>query len=111
MSAVTPDGGLCHACDYSRTHGASPHVPVDAAGEPVPVAPNVTDADENLVRGLGSRPALARLRELYEAADETERALLGQGLHVGVAVDERTERFGPGDFVIRGILDTDEAHV
>lgn len=74
-------------------------------GEPL----TVTAADGNLVRGLGSRPALERLSELYDEADDSERALISNGLHVGLAVDETTEAFGRGDFLVRGVLGADQS--
>lgn len=64
----------------------------------------VTEAEANVVRGLGSRPALDRLQELFDGAGDHDRELLGQGLHVGLAVDERTEAFARGDFLVRGVL-------
>ena len=76
---------------------------------PVGAPLTITDADGNLVRGLGSRPALERLSELYDEADEIERTLISNGLHVGLAVDETTEAFGRGDFLVRGVLGADQA--
>lgn len=69
----------------------------------------VTEADRNVVRGLGSRPALERLQSLVDEVDEGERALLSSGLHVGLVIDERSEDFGRGDFLIRGVLGADHA--
>lgn len=67
----------------------------------------VTSAERNLLRELGSRPALDRLRSLIEAADDDERELLARGLHVGMAIDEGAADFGRGDFLIRGVLGAD----
>lgn len=76
---------------------------------PVGAPLTVTDADANLIRGLGSRPALERLQELYDGANDDERALISNGLHVGLAVDENTESFGRGDFLVRGVIGADHA--
>jgi len=67
----------------------------------------VTASDRNLVHGLGSRPALERLRTLIDDAEEDDRALLARGLHVGLVVDESVAEFERGDFLIRGVLGAD----
>jgi small ligand-binding sensory domain FIST len=67
----------------------------------------VTSSDRNLVRELGSRPALDRLRMLLDDAGDDERALLSRGLHVGLVIDERPAEFERGDFLIRGVLGAD----
>lgn len=74
---------------------------------PVGTPLTVTDATDNLVRGLGSRPALERLNELYESADDAERSLISNGLHVGLVVDEHTDAFSRGDFLVRGVIGAD----
>ncbi|MGB1506090.1 MAG: FIST signal transduction protein [Acidimicrobiales bacterium] len=76
---------------------------------PVGTPLTVTDATDNLVRGLGSRPALERLNELYESADDAERSLISNGLHVGLVVDEHTDAFSRGDFLVRGVIGADPA--
>ena len=72
-------------------------------GEPF----TVTEAKENLLVGLGGRPAVDRLRDLVSAADEKTRSLIGRGLHIGVVVDEQREAFELGDFLIRAVLGVD----
>jgi len=64
----------------------------------------VTAADGPLLRALAGRPALDRLEELLSASDEATRERLRRGLHLGIVLDEHRESFGPGDFLIRGIL-------
>ena len=64
----------------------------------------VTDAEGPLVRTLAGRPALDRLEALLADADDDTRERLRRGLHLGVVIDEHAEAFGPGDFLIRGIL-------
>jgi small ligand-binding sensory domain FIST len=67
----------------------------------------VTRSDRNLVEELGGVPALERLQSLADAATEDERALLRQGLHVGIVVDEHRADFGRGDFLVRNVLGGD----
>lgn len=64
----------------------------------------VTEADGQLVRTLGGRPALERLSEMIEGMSEADRVTASQGLHVGVVANEQEESFDQGDFLIRGLL-------
>ena len=80
---------------------------VSQGGRPVGDPMIVTAADGPVVRELAGRPALARLRELVERADEAERALLARGVLAGIVIDERKLDFGRGDFVVRELRGAD----
>jgi len=67
----------------------------------------VTRAEGNLVAELAGRPALARLAALTEAASDEDRALLRDGLHLGIVVDEHRLDFAQGDFLVRDVLGAD----
>ena len=67
----------------------------------------VTSSEGSLLRTLGGRPALERLKAISEAAGPSERSLLSRGLQVGLVVDEHREVFRPGDFLVRGVLGAD----
>jgi len=67
----------------------------------------VTRAQENLLVELGGRPALERLRELYDELDPADRDLVRSSLHVGRAASEYRDRFGPGDFLVRNVVGAD----
>jgi small ligand-binding sensory domain FIST len=67
----------------------------------------VTRAQGNLLVELAGRPALDRLRAMVAAASPDDRALLSEGLHLGVAVDEHRVTFGRGDFLVRNVLGAD----
>jgi small ligand-binding sensory domain FIST len=67
----------------------------------------VTRSDRNFVTELGGRPALERLQSLADTATDDDRALLRQGLHVGIVVDEHRADFGRGDFLVRNVLGGD----
>ncbi len=69
----------------------------------------VTAAEGNVIHELGSRPAMERLSETYDEAGPEDQELLSRGLHIGVVVDERSERFDHGDFLIRAVLGTDHS--
>lgn len=64
----------------------------------------VTGAKGNIIQSLGGRPALAVIRAAIDALSEDERQALSRGLMLGLAADEYKERFGPGDFLIRPLV-------
>lgn len=66
----------------------------------------VTRAENNVIRELRGRPALEVLKSVYEAAGESDQALIREGrLHIGSAIDETRSKLGPGDFLIRNMMD------
>ncbi|MCU1457344.1 MAG: hypothetical protein JWL73_1436 [Actinomycetia bacterium] len=67
----------------------------------------VTRSEGNLVEELALAPAVDRVRELAAGATEADLALLRQGLHLGVVVDEHQADFGRGDFLVRNVLGAD----
>jgi small ligand-binding sensory domain FIST len=69
----------------------------------------VTRGRRNFVEELAGRPAIERLRELADRADEAERELLQHGLQIGFVVDEHRADFGRGDFLVRNVLGADRA--
>ena len=64
----------------------------------------VTKAQQNVISDLGGRPALAVLQEIYDGSDPAERSLIQKGLQLGRVIDERLEKFKPGDFLIRNLM-------
>jgi small ligand-binding sensory domain FIST len=67
----------------------------------------ITKAQENLILSLGGRPALQALRDAIMDMPEPERQLLSNGLFVGRAMTEYKDKFGRGDFLIRGVVGVD----
>jgi small ligand-binding sensory domain FIST len=67
----------------------------------------ITEAESQLVRQLGGKPALERLTQVIEGLTAGERSSAGRGLYVGVVADERQPVFDQGDFLIRGVLGAD----
>jgi small ligand-binding sensory domain FIST len=74
-----------------------------------PIGPvfEVTDAKNNIIDALGGEPPMERLGALLEELDETDRALLRNGLFIGRAIDSGKETLGRGDFLVRGVLGAD----
>ena len=86
-------------------------------GEPMVI----TSLDSNTIVGLGGRPALVMLREMFQRLPNHERDMAIDALLIGRAITEYSETFSHGDFLIRnvqgvdtdtnGILVTDRFHV
>ena len=74
-----------------------------------PVGPEmaVTAAEGNIITELASQPALERIREALEDMDDEERELAGQGLLLGVVIDENQPEYERGDFLVRPIVGVD----
>lgn len=65
----------------------------------------VTRAEQNVIRELRGQPAIEVLKQVVDAADADDQALIRQGrLHIGSVVDEARASFGPGDFLIRNMM-------
>ena len=67
----------------------------------------ITAADGPIIEELASRPALARLKELVDAAEPSERDLLAGGLLAGLVIDENRPDYAIGDYLMRGVRGTD----
>jgi small ligand-binding sensory domain FIST len=67
----------------------------------------VTRGEQNVIAELAGQPALDRLQAMIASLSAEERELLGQGLHVGLVVDEHGAEFGRGDFLIRNVMGID----
>jgi small ligand-binding sensory domain FIST len=75
---------------------------------PVGPAMTVTAADGNVVLELAGMPALDKLRAVLAELPSQEQALVTAGLQLGIAVDEYADAQGHGDFLVRGIVGTDD---
>ncbi|MGD9689566.1 MAG: FIST N-terminal domain-containing protein [Phycisphaerales bacterium] len=64
----------------------------------------VTAAHGNVIRTLGRRSALEALNAAIEHLNERDRAKLSKGVFLGRVVNEYQDRFGRGDFLIRGVM-------
>ncbi len=69
----------------------------------------VTRAERNVLYELAGAPALVRLAEVVSAHPIARRRATARGLHLGVVVDEYVDEHPRDDFLVRGILDADEA--
>jgi small ligand-binding sensory domain FIST len=67
----------------------------------------VTRAKRNLIYELGRRPAFTVLRETVETISPSERDAIGSALHVGRVINEYSEEFHTGDFLVRNLIGAD----
>ena len=82
--------------------------PLVAQGcRPIGDAYIITQAEGNVIRELGGRPPLVRLREMAAALPSRDQELLAQGLQLGLVIDEYRTEPGQGDFLIRGVVGAD----
>jgi small ligand-binding sensory domain FIST len=117
-SAAMGQGGNRLACnDEVRSNGAVAVLLDDAVAvrtvvsqgcRPIGQPFTVTKAERNLVVELAGQSAISRLQEVAASVPDDEQALLRNGLHVGVVVDEHKIDFDRGDFLVRNLLGADE---
>lgn len=74
---------------------------------PIGPAMTVTAAERNVLLELAGTSATERLQEVLAEISPAERALAAAGLHVGIAMDEYSDRQERGDFVVRGVIGAD----
>ncbi len=68
----------------------------------------ITKARGNLLLELGGVRAVDAIRDLVAQLNETDKALLADGLVMGRVINENKSHFGRGDFLIRNIMGGDE---
>lgn len=67
----------------------------------------VTRAEQNIVYELAGRSAVERLQEVAAALPDEDRELLADLVQIGRVIDENKLDFGPGDFLVRGVIGAD----
>jgi small ligand-binding sensory domain FIST len=67
----------------------------------------VTRAEQNIVYELAGRSAVERLQEVAATLPDDDRELLADLVQIGRVIDENKLDFGPGDFLVRGVLGAD----
>ncbi|MEX2214603.1 MAG: FIST N-terminal domain-containing protein [Phycisphaeraceae bacterium] len=68
----------------------------------------ITKAQRNLIMELGGKPALDVARQTIAELSQEDRHLLeASGMFVGRVINEYKQRFGRGDFLIRGVAGVD----
>lgn len=85
------------------------HTVVAQGAEPIGQPWTITECEGNVVRKLGTRPALDVLQATLGALDAPTRERAQRNLLVGLAADEYRHQHGRGDFLIRNVLGGDRA--
>ena len=67
----------------------------------------ITALDGNMILGLGGRPALPMLRDMFQKLPTHERAMAIESLLIGRAITEYSDTFSYGDFLIRNVQGVD----
>lgn len=84
-------------------------IPIVSQGcRPVGQSMVITKAERNELLELGGTPILKVLEKLFRESPVREQQAMQRGLLVGRVIDERQDRFGIGDFLIRGVVGIDE---
>lgn len=68
----------------------------------------VTAGQRNVIKTLSGQSAMDALRDTINGLSEEDRELLPKGVFIGRVINEYKERFGRGDFLIRGVMGADE---
>jgi small ligand-binding sensory domain FIST len=78
----------------------------------MPIGPEmvVTAAEGSVLHELAGVPALEKLEAVIAGLAPSERALAGEGLLIGLVIDENTPDYQRGDFLVRGIHGGDREH-
>jgi small ligand-binding sensory domain FIST len=76
-----------------------------------PVGPEltITAAEDHLIHELAGAPALGKVRGVIAGLSAHERALVAEGLLLGIVIEGGKPEYGQGDFLVRGLLGADPA--
>lgn len=74
-----------------------------------PIGPTmvVTKARDNVIQQLGGKRAVNMLKEVVGELPVGQRVALAKGMLLGKVINEYRDRFGQGDFLIRGVHSID----
>lgn len=89
--------------------GAAPVIGVAQGCTPIGSPYVVTRAEGNVVQEIGSRPALAVLREAIATLPDPAERIRRAGLFAGLAVDPAKSPLERGDFLVRNLLGVEAA--
>ena len=67
----------------------------------------ITAAERNVIATIGNRPAYEVLVETFNALPSEEQRRAQRNLLVRLAIDERRDSFGRGDFLVRSLMGAD----
>ena len=88
--------------------GVEPLIGVAQGCQPIGLPYVITKAEGNVVHEIGSRPALAVLKEAIRSLDDPETRIRRAGIFVGLAVDPAKSPLERGDFLVRNLAGVDQ---
>jgi small ligand-binding sensory domain FIST len=80
---------------------------VSQGAAPLGPEATITAAEGNVIHELAGRPALATVERIIEGLSPRERALIADGLLIGLVIDGGKPEYEQGDFLVRGVLGAD----
>jgi small ligand-binding sensory domain FIST len=87
--------------------GVPLHPCVSQGAAPLGPELTITRAEGRIVHELAGKPALVRLREVFEELTEDERRMIRSGLLLGIVIDAGKPEYEQGDFLVRGVVGAD----
>jgi small ligand-binding sensory domain FIST len=88
--------------------GRKPVIGVAQGCKPIGEPFVITRGDDNVVREIGGRPALAMLEHALEALPGGEARMRGAGIFAGLAINPAKSPLERGDFLVRNLLGADQ---
>ena len=88
--------------------GAQPLIGVAQGCQPIGEPYVITRADGNVVSEIGSRPAVAVMREALHSLHDPESRIREAGVFVGLAMDPAKSPLERGDFLVRNLVGVDQ---
>ena len=67
----------------------------------------ITRAEGRTVHELAGKPALVKLREVFDEMSEPDRRMIRSGLLLGIVIDAGKPEYEQGDFLVRGVVGAD----
>jgi small ligand-binding sensory domain FIST len=83
------------------------HTCVSQGASPLGPELTITAAEGQVIHELAGKPALVKLREVFDTLDERERGLVAGGLLLGIVIDAGKPEYEHGDFLVRGVVGAD----
>jgi small ligand-binding sensory domain FIST len=83
------------------------HTCVSQGASPLGPELTITRAEGQVIHELAGKPALVKLREVFDELDDSERDAIAGGLLLGVVIDAGKPEYGHGDFLVRGVVGAD----
>jgi small ligand-binding sensory domain FIST len=88
--------------------GVEPLIGVAQGCQPIGLPYVITRAEGNVVYEIGSRPALAVLKEAILSLDDPEARVRRAGIFAGIAMDPAKSPLDRGDFLVRNLAGVDQ---